>query len=458
MRPRLLRSAGFAVAFAASMQAGAATFVVDSALDTVDANPGDGICADAVDAACSLRAAIDESNALPGADEIDIPAGDYALTIAGTAEDSNATGDLDIASDLTIRGAGVDSTRIDGSALDRVVDIHAGAEPRTVHFEQLTIQNGMLIDEGLHDSGVGVRVGETVHLLLDDVVVRGNRSTNTSGATAIDIGGCVEGSRVRILDNRDTEEDGSASALAAMYVHGAGACLTLVDSEISGNLADWAGAILADDGAPIMIRRSLISDNEARFAGAMILNSNNDTLLENVTISGNRGNPGAILNDGGAHLNLVNSTVTGNGPSNASCVVGGIQDVHGGFGLTFLSNTVLYGNGPGFLADDCEAATSAGGGNMIGDSARCRFDAQPSDQLDVDPELGPLADNGGFTRTHLPGGAAIDRAQAASCPAVDQRGLQRPADGDGDGDAVCDVGAVEVQRDAIFVDGFDGER
>jgi len=28
-------------------------------------------------------------------------------------------------------------------------------------------------------------------------------------------------------------------------------------------------------------------------------------------------------------------------------------------------------------------------------------------------------------------------------------------DGDGDGAASCDAGAVEVQRDAIFVNGFD---
>ena len=58
--------------------------------------------------------------------------------------------------------------------------------------------------------------------------------------------------------------------------------------------------------------------------------------------------------------------------------------------------------------------------------------------------------------THLPGAAAIDRAEAAACTATDQRGLPRPVDGDGIGDAACDVGAVEIQRDAIFGDGFDG--
>ena len=59
--------------------------------------------------------------------------------------------------------------------------------------------------------------------------------------------------------------------------------------------------------------------------------------------------------------------------------------------------------------------------------------------------LGPLADNGGSTETHdlLPGSPAIDAANDASCPAADQRGAARPFDGDGDGMAHCDIGAVE---------------
>jgi hypothetical protein len=59
--------------------------------------------------------------------------------------------------------------------------------------------------------------------------------------------------------------------------------------------------------------------------------------------------------------------------------------------------------------------------------------------------LGPLADNGGPTETHalLPGSPAIDTANDASCPAIDQRGEARPFDGDGDGMAHCDIGSVE---------------
>jgi CSLREA domain-containing protein len=445
------------VSFAACAQAGAATFVVDATSDTLDANPGDGICADVVDGHCSLRAAIQESNALSGADIVELPAGVFTVTLAGSGEDIAASGDLDITDDVTLIGIGTEATVIDGGALDRVLDIPDGAAVTALRLEHLTVCNGALVDTGLDAAGVGLHIADAVQVALDDVVIRDNSATSAFGGIAIDSAGCIEGNHVRMLDKRDTAENGSRSAAAgAVYLHGENSCLVLSDSEIRGNAADWAGAIQSDFGA-ITIRRSLISDNEARFAGALLLNFDADTLLENVTISGNRGSDGAVLNDGGSHFSLVNCTVTGNGPYDGiTGLVGGIDDVHGGFGLTFLSNTILSGNGPGFIADDCNAATSVGGGNIVGDSADCRFDAQPSDQLDVDPELGLLADNGGFTWTHLIGSAAaIDHAETAACPATDQRGLPRPVDGDGDQLAACDIGAVEIQRDAIFANGFD---
>jgi hypothetical protein len=43
----------------------------------------------------------------------------------------------------------------------------------------------------------------------------------------------------------------------------------------------------------------------------------------------------------------------------------------------------------------------------------------------------------------------IDAGDNAACPAVDQRGVARPIDGDGDGVAVCDIGAVEYEP--VFV-------
>src|SRR6266478_3035039 len=61
-------------------RAEAATFTVNCTMDDVDAAPGDGICSTAT-GACTLRAAIQETNALPGPDSIMLPAGSYTLTI-----------------------------------------------------------------------------------------------------------------------------------------------------------------------------------------------------------------------------------------------------------------------------------------------------------------------------------------------------------------------------------------
>src|SRR5262249_53547878 len=80
---------------------GAATFTVASTADDPDMNPGDGVCATA-SSECTLRAAIDEANALAGSDIVNLPNGTYSL---GSA--------LNVTDSLTINGAGAGSV-IDG--------------------------------------------------------------------------------------------------------------------------------------------------------------------------------------------------------------------------------------------------------------------------------------------------------------------------------------------------------
>ena len=86
----------------------AAVFTVDSPADVVDASPGDGACDDG-SGNCTLRAAIQEANALAGADEITLPAGNVHTHRSRRAglEDGAASGDLDIGTELVITGAGV---------------------------------------------------------------------------------------------------------------------------------------------------------------------------------------------------------------------------------------------------------------------------------------------------------------------------------------------------------------
>jgi CSLREA domain-containing protein len=75
----------------------AATFTVDSTGDDHDADAGDGVCA-AASGSCTLRAAIQEANALGGAHTIALPAGTFVAE------------DLQILADVTFVGEGEDST------------------------------------------------------------------------------------------------------------------------------------------------------------------------------------------------------------------------------------------------------------------------------------------------------------------------------------------------------------
>ncbi len=59
--------------------------------------------------------------------------------------------------------------------------------------------------------------------------------------------------------------------------------------------------------------------------------------------------------------------------------------------------------------------------------------------------------NGGLTLTQalLTGSPAIDAGENTTCPAVDQRGVDRPYNSTGLGSAMCDIGAYEAAADVI---------
>ena len=97
---------------------------------------------------------------------------------------------------------------------------------------------------------------------------------------------------------------------------------------------------------------------------------------------------------------------------------------------------------------DHEDRERPGGGNS---NATVAFN-RTGDQLSADPKLGALADNGGPTRTHalLSGSPAMDAIPQGTngCGttfAEDQRGVDRPQDGDANGTAACDIGPFELE-------------
>ena len=113
----------------------AAVFTVNSPSDLFDVTPGNGVCETAPgNGICTLRAAIQETNGLAGADEIILPPNTYLLTIVS---------ELGITGSLTITGGGASTTIIDGNKTmrpnSRVLVAGSGI---TVNISGVTIRNG----------------------------------------------------------------------------------------------------------------------------------------------------------------------------------------------------------------------------------------------------------------------------------------------------------------------------
>jgi uncharacterized repeat protein (TIGR01451 family)/CSLREA domain-containing protein len=422
--------------FATSAQA--ATFTVNSTADEPDAHPGDGVCASTPSGACTLRAAIQEANALGGANTINVPAGTYLLAAAHTF------GPLTISSNITLAGAGSATTTIDangGFSINDppVVQVQSGA---TATISGLTLTGAHRIGPA---AGGGVANDGT--LTLDGVTVTGNGVAGTGGAA----GGIAN--------------SGS---------------LTITNSVIANNGAKFIGGI--SSAGPLMISNTTIANNTAspgvgstgETPGGIF--ASNNTVLTNVTVANNSGSVGGVFAAGS--MTITNSTISGNTsgcPGDNNPCAGGIANsgnlvlvnstiannagavlpnqpmasgVASAGGSAVVRNTIIANNVTQFSGppdSNCAGALTSQGNNLDSGTT-CGFTA-PGDLQNKDPRLGPLQNNGGPTFTHalLADSPAVDAGSNAACPATDQRGVGRPIDGNGDGVPVCDIGAFEYQ-------------
>jgi CSLREA domain-containing protein len=389
--------------------AGAATFTVDSTVDAVDGSPGDGLCATAA-GSCTLRAALQEANAVVGPDTVHVPAGTYLLTISGPGEDAAAAGDLDTTDELDLIGAGAGTTVIDGSGLDSVFDVVSG----TARIEGVTIENGT--------SGVVVPGSPPGDLTVASSVVGGNGVGILYGTPY----GSLTVTDSRIEDNSGT------GIFAAIWNY-----VLIERSVVSGN---GGGGVLLGS-ALTWIEDSSIVNNATDGDGGGIYAGCYDggTLITNSTISGNTaaGRGGGIFCSGdGAGMSLGNVTVV----NNVAGEGGGVfWNSPGGLGLsnTIIANNVAGGGQPNDCSTSVPTDVYPQGVNLIRDVGNCPTDGVIAG---VDPRLGPLRDNGGPTPTHalLPGSPAIDAGGASPCEPVDQRGVARPQL------VACDLGAYEL--------------
>ena len=473
MKPnaRILSAALAAALLATSNAAMAAFFIVSNPADMPDLMPGDGVCNAGPPFGCTLRAAIQETNALPGKDSIDLDGLKFNLTRIGAGEDFADKGDLDIRDHLLIKGVGP-VTVIDGLLADRVFDIHSvGAVPLVVTIGEMNIIRGY---SGANDGGA---IRNASHLTTNNVGVTDSISETRGGGIA-GAGSAsfwirktvIQGNRAGSADCAIPGRGGGGlfvPSTASPHVvltetrirnniscrHGGGVLadgdVRMTDVEVSGNSASpssgYGGGIYAN---VIELDRVTLDTNRSWSGGGLAFRGEARIYTSTISRNGAARGGGGISSFGWLYMSHV--TMASNSSSDSLVPSGGLVH-YGGFDghpKPEIDNSILSGNS---LAN-CRVL-DAGGAILPLDSTNnarnldtdnsCGFNTLGAfgSIVLVPANLAPLAANAGSTgRTHLllPGSPARDSAETTFlCPQRDQRYLSRPIG------AACDMGSTE---------------
>lgn len=365
---------------------------------------------------CTLRDAMTAANtdtptggcqAGSGADTIELPVGAIiTLTEVDNDPGGGPSGLPSVNSVVTINGNGTTVQRDDGDGTLQFRILYVAADGN------LTL-NDLAVTGGGGDwyrDGGGIYNSGT--LSLTNSTVSGNTGTNG--------GGIYNSGTATVIDSTISANKAWAVGWEAEYGDGGGiyngGTLTVTNSNVSGNIAGFGGGIASDGPA----------------------------ILTNSTVSGNGTSPGYALgwptHGGGigstAQLTLTNSTVSGNMAYGGWPGGSGTGGLWSDGGPATLTNSIVANSAGG---PDCAGMVIDHGYNNIEDGS-CISDPT---SMSGDPNLGPLADNGGPTLTHalLLGSIAIDVGDCAGGTiTTDQRGVPRPQG------RSCDIGAFERQR------------
>lgn len=360
-------------------------FVVDVTSDEGDESPGDGTCA-TESGGCSLRAAIDEANALSGEQEITFG---IAGLMAGVSQTIVLGSEVTISDDVKIIGPGADQLSIDGGpGSNRIFSISGAA----TEISGVTLAGGG--GQGLLAPGRG---GAVYAINADVSLIRIRLGWNTAINSGIAV--AFEGSGSHRIER----------------------------SLVASNSGFGCGAIAKFGTSDLVIENTTISGNSigAGNAGAAICTfTAGITAIRNSTITANSGASftGGVYHSGGTLA--VGSTIISANSAPARPEI-------------FFASGTFISEGFNLIGDSA--------GDAADTSLPIAYLA--TDILDTAPLLGTLQDNGGPTATHRPmvSSPVIDTGSSFGA-ATDQRGFQRifdiaayPNAGDG-----ADIGAFEL--------------
>lgn len=403
----------------------AAEFTVDVTADSDDSSPGDGLCR-ASSGLCTLRAAIQEANALAGDDLIKMRSGTYILQDDPAPPAAPNRGDLDVTGNLTIQPLS-GSPIIDGKNASRIFEVTRADPdvPVTLTLQGLTLTGGNATSEPTGLPACGLEGGAV----------------------------CGVGADVRVIDCTVKSHRGDNGG--ALFV--AGGSLTVDRSDVTGNVATSLGGAIAAQGASVVVTNSTVADNKidagGSFGGGMAVYDGATLELTNTTFSGNTavGTGGGLAITGAGAVAVRNCTFSGNTASGEGG--GGGIDFRSATSFVLGNATIARNSGGGLklegstgatvrnslialnLPNDCNGSADVSANNLLSKSDGCSLTGAT---LATDPKLASTLETNG-TRNESKTLALLEDSpadnQGADCELTDQRGFTRaPA---------CDIGAYE---------------
>ena len=387
-------------------------FVVNSTQDHGDRFPGDGLCRTKLifGSKCTLRAAIEETNALAGADQITVPGGVYLLN----------HGRLEIKDDLVVMGSQESQTIIDAQDQSAVVYIKDRIASKS---ERMNVElHRLIITQGNSTGGGGGILNMGAKVLVNKSTIKDNTAFSAAGGIGNFEGGMLELRYSTVVDNGNMAQD--EPARGGGIVNGSDSYLLVFKSSIHNNQANRFGGIA--NYATMNVVNSTVSKNLSRIDTGGIMNAAQAS-FKNVTIAYNEG------------------TIEYDGSGGTSAA--GIHNL----GTATFGNSILANNINHFsTAQDCLGDLTSVGYNLLEDTTDCNVMGDLTGNLiGMDPMLGVLGLNGGLSQNHSlnagspalnAGNPAVPNGVGSACEATDQRDTTR-----GFGPAGrCDMGAHEV--------------